>query len=135
MVRPDQAKFYLLSRQFELIDDRVYRFAVAHQLGLQKNLQRQPCRVLRLRGDPDRFIRIALDGHWFSMERRDDPPHSVAATAYHRLATGETLVKEAALLQSQPFAAIAANLEPLLEEGLRLLQSWPAPVISQDDPL
>src|SRR5438067_8443065 len=79
MIRPDQARFYQFSRHLELIDEEVYKFSAEHNLQLEKNLQRQPSRVLRMTDEPRRLLSVHLDGYWLKMRYEADLPHVVGA--------------------------------------------------------
>jgi hypothetical protein len=127
MVRPDEDRFCRFSRHLEAIDDEIGYFCREHHLQLQKNLNRQPCRVLRSSGNPQFVIDLYLEGHWLSLDYREDLPHSVGVAAYYQPAQGKRLVRRATVAERLSFSELRPRLGPILEESLALLKSWPVP--------
>lgn len=134
MRRPDQDRFDLFTHHLESIDGELEQFRLEHKLRLDKNLNRQPCRVLRTTSNPERIIDIHLDGHWLTMEYQYDLPHNVGVAAYYRPSQGKRLYKRATVVEHQPFSVIRANLTQILNASWAMLQSWPPPILTEDDP-
>jgi hypothetical protein len=134
MVRSDQERFDQFSRHLETIDAELDAFC--HEVGLElvRYQNRHPGRILRRPGNPLRLIDIRLEGVWYSMEYQPDLPHTVGEAAYYQPTEGKRLRKRAFLVEHQPLSLIRRNLKEILEQSHALVQSWPPPILSEEDP-
>jgi hypothetical protein len=137
-MRPDQEKFDTYEKPFQAIDARLQALANQHGFQLERNLNRQPCRVLTKEGNPSLLVDLSYDDYWFETDYHDRLPLSVTAIAYYSLPTEEAFVwsKRAALAEHIAFPEMAAQLEEHLQRAFRELEKWDAPtVLSTGDKL
>jgi hypothetical protein len=133
MRRPDQDLFDQFSRHFETIDADLTSFCLSNNLELQKNFLRQPCRVLRRKGNPEYLVDLAVDGYWREMEFSEDLPHSLLVMAYFE-ATDSDFVwrKSTDLAKGQKFSELRNHLLPLLERSVTYFEQWTPDVITRE---
>ena len=130
MTRPDQERFELFARHFEAFDADLDVFGNSHQFQLERNILRQPCRLLRRNGNPNYLIDISLAGHWREMPFEEDLPHDVAVFAYYEPPESQFIWKKSAdIVRGQPFHILRHVLDQHLARGLKLINEWQANVI------
>ncbi len=131
MTRPDDATFELFSRHFEELDHQLEPFAESRGYQLEKNPNRQPCRILRRSGNPEAIIDIYQDDHWRQVDYRPDLPYSIAAAAFYRPPDDpHTLWKlSQMLIEGEPFSVVRDGLQEALTRAATLLDAWNHQVI------
>jgi hypothetical protein len=123
--RPDEDLFELFSRHFERIDPVLERFAERHGFRLERNANRQPCRILRRSGNPEQLIDIYLDDHWLQVDYTKNLPHSIAAASFYEPDDHSSLWKlNEGLIEHQPFSVIQDRLEECLDRAAGVFASW-----------
>jgi hypothetical protein len=133
MSRPDQERFEKFSSHFEAVDVQLEWFSAEHGLRLEKNLLRQPCRVLRLVGNPEYLVDISLSGHWLQLPFSADLPHSVSVIAYLEAGDGQSIYRmHSDLTRNEPFSRLQENLSNYLAGALRLIAEWSPETILRD---
>src|SRR6266516_5155428 len=127
MPRPDQTKFDVFARPFEKIDEQLHSLSQGHSLLVEKDLNRQPCRVLKRPGNPHYLIDISYDDYWFETEFREGLPLSVSLVAYYIPPENDKFVWRMSTVLSEhlTLSAIGQNLKKILEEAILLIESWP----------
>jgi hypothetical protein len=136
MKRPDQDRFDLFAVPFERMDQALQAFALEKNFELNRNVNRQPGRVLRKRGNPHYLIDIALEQYWLKVEYRDDLPLAVTAVAYYEpeQPTENHLVYriDKVVAQNETFSALLPKLHSYLNEALFAIEGWTPEVICRD---
>src|SRR5215469_4268141 len=132
MRRPDEDLFELFARHFERIDPALDRFVERHGFRLEKNTHRQPCRILRRTGNPERLIDIYQDDHWLQVDYTKNLPHSMTAIAFYESDDRSSLWKLTEdVIEHQPFSVVQERLEECLAYAAIVLESWTPEVIVQ----
>jgi hypothetical protein len=133
MSRPDQDRFEQFSRHFEAIDAEVETFSAEHRMHLDKNLLRQPGRVLRKKGNPEYLIDISLSGHWLKLPFSVDLPHTVSVIAYFEPTDGQFIWRMYSdLVRNEPFSVLRKNLPDYLTGAMKLIAQWSPEIILRD---
>jgi hypothetical protein len=132
--RPDQTRFDLFVEHFETIDPQLQIFADKHGFTLEYNLHRQPCRILRRRGNPELVIGINMDDHWLYVEYSEKLPHSFGIATYYEPPADNLFVYRlrSDLAKQQTFSDICLHIDQYLETSAQLLQAWTPDIIMQD---
>lgn len=133
MKRPDQERFDMFAHHFETIDSLLREFSRIHGFQLEKNVYRQPCRILRRIGNPELLIDIYQDDHWLSVDYRTNLPHSIAAVAYYEPMEDPLSLWKLSeiLLEHKPFSVVQEHLEECLKRAATLLGSWAPEIMMQ----
>ncbi len=132
-IRPDEEKFLQLSSHLSRLDTVLYNYAVEQNLELVKNAKRQPGRELHRNGNPLLMFGIYLDGSWLHLDYHKDLPHNVIVSALYISSTAKRFVKNAAVVERQPFSLVEAHLTQLIDDSWSLLNSWRMSVNDGDE--
>jgi hypothetical protein len=124
--RPDQDLFDRHSAHFKLIDPALEAFCTHHGLRLDKNALRQPCRVIRIPGNPNYLLDIHEQDVWYSIEYNEQLPHSVLAVGHYSPPDENDMVYrvEHLIAHGQDFGSIRNDLEHYLDVWLALVSEW-----------
>jgi hypothetical protein len=118
MKRPDQDELEKYARDYKEIDPKLQDFCNRNNFDLEINAFRQPCRLLRRKGNPHFLIDISLSGYWREIPFEKNMPHSITAIAYYEPETGQFVWKLARELASKiPFSILEEKLDEYLEKA------------------
>lgn len=125
MKRPDQDRFDAFSKHFQVLDDELSAYCAANNFKLEKNLLRQPGRVLRREGNPHFLVDFSLSGYWLEMEFREDMPHTITAIGYYEPPESEYIWKiSREIVTRELFSRIVANLRIHLDQACHFIGQW-----------
>ena len=82
----------------------------------------------------EEFIGVYLEEPWYLIEWQEDMLHTFVVAAYYKPVQGKRLYKRCNIVEHLPFSVIQSNLDSLLAEGLSILEAWPPPVVTTEDP-
>jgi len=131
--RPDQAKFDKFAAIFCKIDGELESFCKLNDYRLDKNSNRQPCRVLR-KGDNLIFIlEVFLVPYWLESEFTENLRYSMACCAYYTPPENPKYIWKLGhtLLENVTFDAIEKNLHDKLLLALDVVSQWTPSLIIQ----
>ena len=121
------------TQHFLQIDEALTKFANEHGFLLEKNVQNQPCRILRKKGNPSYVIDIRQEGTWEMVPYRDDLPHTLAVIGFFVDRHQEYVYRKTEELSYfVHFQNILANLDKYLKKAFEFIESWPAEVIFRE---
>jgi hypothetical protein len=138
MTRPDQVKFERFAMVFDPLDQRMLAFAFANQMNLERNLNHQPCRVLRKAGNPLYLIDLSYDDYWVEVEFRPELTFSAILIAYYEPPNDSAIVwkMSAPLAAHISFVAMQERLNGILQSALQIITSWkPEFIMNNGQPL
>jgi hypothetical protein len=132
MKRPDQDRFDAFSRHLDVLDGELSTYCALGGFELEKNLLRQPGRVLRRRGNPEFLIDVALSGYWLEMDFSDDLPHTITAIGYYERPGSMYVYRMArVIVANEPFSYLTRNLRNHLDSARELIANWSPQVMRE----
>lgn len=134
--RPDQAKFDTFAAIFNRIDGELESFCNLNNYKLDKNLHRQPCRVLRKGTNPEYIIEVFLDVNWFTIEFSENLPYSMGCCAYYTPPDNSKYIwkLDSRLLENVTFPVVQQKLPEKLPVALKTMIRWtPSVILSEGE--
>jgi hypothetical protein len=131
--RPDQEKLDKFTAIFVKIDRDLESFCAQNGYQLDKNLNRQPCRVLRKGSNPEYIVEIFLTENWFTADFSQNLVYSMVCCAYYTPPEQKQCrwKLDKVLLENVPFLVVEEKLRQELSAALKFISSWTADIIIQ----
>jgi hypothetical protein len=134
MDRPDQLKFDSCAHPLEALDGQLDCLSPKYGFQIDRNLNRQPCRVLQMLGNPYYLVDISYDDYWVETEFRPDLPLSITLIAYYTPSDKDdfTWKMTAPLAAHVRFTDVERAFPEHLEHAFKLITSWDPKHILQE---
>jgi hypothetical protein len=131
--RPDQEKLDTFTAIFVKIDRQLESFCAQNGYQLDKNLNRQPCRVLRKGSNPEYIIEIFLTENWLTTDFTENLVYSIVCCAYYTPPEHKQYrwKLDNVLLENVPFRVVEEKLRQELAVALKFISSWTDDIIIQ----
>lgn len=119
---------FVFSRQLEIIDEKVVRFAQSRNYVVLKNVGRWPGRAVRaICKDGSLIVELCASEDARSANSPVEATYMVELTYSHRCAHFGTWCRKEIWKRDIPYAAAVNEVEDLFSEGFSILFSWKRP--------